>query len=174
MPPPTTPIDFGRTVFFFGKVPELGNTNEKVLPGDIVNSVLQKASPGLDPRLIMVRDAWKVTWDRIVYDNFMLLDIIKNRQYVSDAPRNPDGSIRKSFDCDKYSAVMFGLAAQVLGNSTFGVFDHDRTKLGDAHSINFFIDSDLRLWVVEPQTGEIMDYELYSFRVGAVARCWIL
>lgn len=71
-----------------------------------------------------------------------------------------------SFDCDDFTYMMMGREKEWYGQrtskqgSTFGIVWGDirykeEDKNENPHAVNFFIDKDLTLWLVEPQSDKI-------------------
>jgi len=60
------------------------------------------------------------------------------------------------FDCDNFSAVLYGQMSYVLSGFAVGIV-HINTKTGK-HALNFFIDDKLNWYYIEPQTNRIFTY----------------
>lgn len=155
-------MEIANTLFIFFKKPNMPTKGELTLSSSKIQTVLRNECKVTNDKII-VRDDSKVTWDKSVWDEFVKLGYVKNRQYVAE-----------KFDCEDFTLVMSATAAEVLGNSMFGILDHDRPKLGDAHSINFFIDSSRKVWIYEPQDGSVMSYSAYKSLTGCVPRYFLL
>jgi len=76
---------------------------------------------------------------------FMEYNFAKLRKYVPE-----------TFDCDNFSAVLYGQMSYVLSGFAVGIV-HVKTNTG-AHALNCFIDIMNTFYYIEPQTGKIFNY----------------
>lgn len=72
-------------------------------------------------------------------------------------------------DCDDYAQALHGVFNQHgLSRFAFGYASSGN------HAFNFFVDRQKKIWIVEPQTFEILDYELWGgFEHYKITR-WII
>jgi len=86
---------------------------------------------------------------------------------------------KQTFDCDDFAVVMMGMERLQLdkvrkaeGGSTFGYVDGAIKFEGDdeakAHAMNFFVDENEKVWLVEPQTGSIRSIDEFTGRIDHV------
>lgn len=73
---------------------------------------------------------------------FLELNIFRNLKYYSDV-----------YDCDKYAFSLFALCKNFYRGYAIGVIFLDRTY--DKHCMNFFIDKDKQVWLIEPQDNTV-------------------
>ena len=74
---------------------------------------------------------------------FLKNDIIDKNIYVSEL-----------YDCDDFSfALMGSISCQDWGALPFGILWTDVP--GGAHAVNVFIDSNRKVWIIEPQNDKI-------------------
>jgi hypothetical protein len=65
--------------------------------------------------------------------------------------------IESVHDCDDYAQALHGVFNQYgLSGYAFGYAS------SGGHAFNFFVDREKKIWLVEPQTLEILDYDLYK------------
>jgi len=80
------------------------------------------------------------------------------QRFLANDDTNLYNYIGEYYDCDDFSFRLHGkLSVPGWGDLTFGIFWVGMPG-GGGHAVNIFIDSDSKVWCVEPQTDDI--YEL--------------
>jgi len=71
-------------------------------------------------------------------------------------------------DCDDYAQALHGVFNQHgLSRFAFGYAS------SGGHAFNFFVDRNKKIWIVEPQTFEILDYEIWKYSNYKINK-WII
>ena len=78
------------------------------------------------------------------YFNFLKLNKIDKAQYISE-----------DYDCDDFARELWHYFKGLNTKIAFGHIWISK-PLGSGHALNWFIDNELRLWLVEPQNDKIM------------------
>jgi hypothetical protein len=88
-----------------------------------------------------------------LYDkDYQLTDYSEYQRFIEWDKTNMYSYIEYYFDCDDFAFTLFGnIHREGWGGLAFGVLMLSEPP----HAINFFIDSDLEVYLVEPQTDKI-------------------
>jgi len=62
--------------------------------------------------------------------------------------------VPESRDCDDFSFSFMGACRIILPGFAVGII------WSKVHAFNFFVDNSNKIWIIEPQTGEIYDYDI--------------
>lgn len=93
--------------------------------------------------LLMDRKFWTTSLDNI--DEVLELDNTDKLEYISER-----------FDCNGFAFKLMGhFCSPELGGIPFGVL-LTKTPDGGYHAMNVFVDKELDVYIVEPQTDEII------------------
>lgn len=106
---------------------------------------------------ILISDRNYGCYPRVEAERFLSSDSVDKLKYA-----------KERFDCDDFALVLAGREKEWFATgegeygSSFGIVHGDiRKKVTDTkarpHAVNFFIDDEGKLWLVEPQTDEIME-----------------
>lgn len=87
-----------------------------------------------------------------ISDNFFTLASKDNmRKIIELSPVKYRQYQKEIYDCDDFSFTFMGLYRFMIPNYAVGII------WSNTHAYNFFIDSDKKLWGIEPQTNEIFE-----------------
>jgi len=90
--------------------------------------------------------------------------VLEQHQHIKNAKY--ESSIN---DCDDYAQALHGVFNQHgLSRFAFGYAS------SGGHAFNFFVDRDKKIWIVEPQTFQVMDYDLYKSFSNYQVKRWII
>lgn len=131
-----------------------------VLPSDEVRDIVQQAfSLEKSHRGLRIGDRTYVAYELETLKEFLRDDVSDKLEYVSE-----------TFDCDDFARVLVGrervwygkrAPPGVQGGSTLGVVWGDirlnASRDPYPHAMNFFIDSERRVHLIEPQSDRIYD-----------------
>jgi len=94
------------------------------------------------PILFISLDRWKYTveWEEI--KKFLERNDVDESWYIPE-----------HHDCDDFAFQLFGDIIKFNGDIAFGVLIIYKEECG--HALNFFIDKNLSIWIVEPQSDAI-------------------
>jgi hypothetical protein len=128
-------------------------------PNDITefegNEIRQIIKDTLQPKQINIADSMYGCYPKSEVERFLSSDTVDKLKYH-----------KERFDCDNFALALAGREAEwyaagaYASGSSFGIVHGDiRKKESDTtprpHAINFFIDNEGELWLIEPQTDEI-------------------
>lgn len=89
-----------------------------------------------------------------ITDQFLQLTSVEEAKiYVESAKLQYRKWIKEDYDCDNFSASLFGYWSDSLKSFAFGM------ARSSSHQFNIFIDKDKKVWIVEPQTAKFMTPE---------------
>jgi len=77
-----------------------------------------------------------------------VLNVLDRNPHIADMEY-----IKTNLDCDDFATALHGLFSQPnLGRFAFGY------AVSKTHAFNFFVDRKSKIWLVEPQTNQIIEY----------------
>lgn len=134
-------------MFTFFKIPQIQRTNEVQIKNWQIQSILTKA--GVNNCIIT--DTIKGLLPASVYREVTQLSYVYHRQYIAE-----------KFDCEDFSAVMYGTFTELIPNACFGLIHVQRIAEKDTHCVVFFIDDQKEIWYIEPQTNVVFQTNNYK------------
>jgi len=75
-------------------------------------------------------------------NRFLYKDLTNFKTYLSEQS-----------DCDDFAIQLWAKFKKLYPNFAFGF------AISNTHAFNVFIDSNLKIWIVEPQTDEVINYK---------------
>jgi hypothetical protein len=89
----------------------------------------------------------------ITDDVLRITSIEEAQRYVERSMVQYKSWVAQDYDCDNFSASLYGYWSDSLESFAFGMA---RSK---GHQFNIMIDKDKKIWIIEPQTARIMTVE---------------
>lgn len=101
--------------------------------------------------------------------NYGLYSLQDLKRFLNHDKTDKYNYIKESFDCDDFADVLkgherewFRFHKQPMG-STFGIVwgdirNDENSDKPRPHAVNYFIDDDKKLWLIEPQTDNIFEF----------------
>jgi len=89
-------------------------------------------------------------------DSYKLVDYDHLRAFLEDNDVSNREYIPEKHDCDDFSFILMGDVTRWDADLAFGII-WGITPEGTGHAFNWFIDTDKKVWFVEPQTDEIFE-----------------
>lgn len=89
-----------------------------------------------------------------ISDNqFNLTDKIDCKKFIDSTKVSFKKWVKENHDCDNFSFELMGYFSEGMYSFVFGI------AWSATHAFNFFLDEDRSLFVVEPQTGQLIPIE---------------
>jgi len=88
--------------------------------------------------------------------SYKLVDVDYLRTFLKENPVNKRNYVPEKHDCDDFSFILMGDITRWDSDLAFGIV-WGRTPSGSGHAWNFFIDTNEKMWFVEPMRDTIFE-----------------